>query len=139
MLCATLLNITSNQTELMKLKIILVLSFITVIISCSSNSANQVTSKKFKEADNTAVFTTKFVVIDKKDIITVTHEKEDGAWQFFSSDHFDHFEDVVKVVGLGYIVKLDNTLFELADMPEGYVAHRKFKGDKWIIDEQSKH
>jgi hypothetical protein len=57
-------------------------------------------TKKFKEADNTAVFTTKFVVNDKKEITYVTHEKEDGAWQFFSNDNFDNFEDVAKVVDL---------------------------------------
>ena len=39
-------------------------------------------SKKFNEGDNTAVFTTKFVIIDKKDISYVTHDKEDDAWQF---------------------------------------------------------
>ena len=93
-------------------------------------------NKKFKESDNTAVFTTKFVIIDKKDITTVTHEKEDGAWQFFSSDHFDHFEDVAKVVGLGEIIKIDSSILELADMPEGYIGHRKYKGDKWIIEER---
>jgi hypothetical protein len=62
------------------------------------------TTKRFEEADNTAVFTTKFVITDKKDITFVTHEKEDGAWQFFSNDHFDNFEDVAKVVGLGEIL-----------------------------------
>lgn len=94
------------------------------------------TDKKFKEAGNTAVFTTKFVTTDKKDITTVTHEKEDGAWQFFSSDRFDNFEDVAKIVGLEEIIRTDSTILELADMPEGYSAHRKFKGDKWIIEEQ---
>ena len=33
-------------------------------------------TKKFNEADNTAVFTTKFVVNDKKEITNVTHEKK---------------------------------------------------------------
>lgn len=92
-------------------------------------------TKKFKEADNTAVFTTKFVVNDKKEITYVTHEKEDGAWQFFSNDNFDNFEDVAKVVGLGEIVKIDATVLDIADMPEGFSAHRKFKGDKWIVQE----
>ena len=91
--------------------------------------------KKFKEADNTAVFTTKFVIIDKKDITYVTHDKEDGAWQFFSDDEFDNFESVAKIVGLGEIIKIDNTLLELADMPEGFSAYRKFKGDRWTIQE----
>jgi hypothetical protein len=92
-------------------------------------------TKKFKEADNTAVFTTKFVVNDKKVITYVTHEKEDGAWQFFSSDNSNNFEDVAKVVGLGEILKMDATLLEIAEMPEGFSAHRKFKGDTWIIEE----
>lgn len=92
-------------------------------------------NKGFKEADNTAVFTTSFVLNDKKEITMVTHDKEDGAWQFFSNDQFDNFEDVAKIVGLGEIIKIDNTLLELADLPEGFFAHRKFKGDKWVIQE----
>jgi hypothetical protein len=34
---------------------------------------------------NTAVFTTKFGITDKKDITFVMHEKDDGTWQFFSN------------------------------------------------------
>jgi len=121
----------------MKVKIYITFSVLTIIISCSSSQSTQMTNKKFKGKDNTAVFTTKFVLTDKKDITTVTHEKEDGAWQFFSNDHFDNFEDVAKIVGLVEIVKLDCTILELADMPEGFAAHRKFKGDKWIIEKQN--
>jgi hypothetical protein len=92
-------------------------------------------TKKFKETDNTAVFTTKFVVNDKKEITYVTHEKEDGAWQFFSTDNFDNFEDVARVVGLGEIIKMDSTILDIADMPEGFFAQRRFKGDKWVVQE----
>lgn len=101
--------------------------------SCTSDTSNQMANKKFKEADNTAVFTTKFVIIEKKDITFVTHEVKDGAWQFFSDDHFDNFEQVAKIVGLGEIIKIDKTVLELADLPESFSAHRKFKGDKWTI------
>lgn len=94
------------------------------------------TDKKFKEADNTAVFTTKFVTIDKKVITKVTHENEDGAWQLFSNDHFDNYEEVAKIVGLGEIIKIDSSVLELADMKEGYFAHREFKGDRWVIEKQ---
>jgi hypothetical protein len=38
------------------------------------------------------------------------------------------------LVGLGQITKIDSTLFEIADMPIGYIAHRKHKGDKWVIE-----
>ncbi len=73
--------------------------------------------KKFQEADNTAVFTTKYVIRDKNPITYVTHEEEDGAWQFFSSDEFENFEEVAMIVGLGEIVAADPSLLELADMP----------------------
>ena len=82
---------------------------------------------------NTAVFTTKFVLQDKKTITLVSHETEDGAWQFFSDDFFDNFEDVVKIVGLSEIFELDSSLIELLDMPAGYSATRKGKHDKWNI------
>jgi hypothetical protein len=119
----------------MKFKIIPILFTETMLTSCLSDTGKQMTNKKFKEAENTAVFTTKFVTIEKRDITRVTHEKEDGAWQFFSSDHFDNFEDVAKVVGLGQIIQMDSTILELADMQPGHVAHRRFKGEKWIIEE----
>lgn len=98
------------------------------------DTSKQMTRKKFKEADNTAVFTTKFVITDNKEITEVHHDEDDGTWQFFSDDNFDDFSKVAKVVGLGQITKIDSTLFEIADMPTGYVAHRKYKGDKWVIE-----
>ncbi|MFT3747243.1 MAG: hypothetical protein QM768_02965 [Agriterribacter sp.] len=120
------------------------------LISCSNNTINNdnsskpteqkpdtskpMTQKKFKEADNTAIFTTKFVITDNKEITEVHHDEDDGVWQFFSDDNFDDFSKVAKVVGLGQITKIDSTLFEIADMPTGYIARRKYKGDKWVIE-----
>lgn len=127
---------------------------LTTFVSCSSGTTNNavdnstkpsdqktdtsksMTQKKFKEADNTAVFTTKFVITDNKEITEVHHDEDDGAWQFLSADEFEDFSKVAKVVGLAQITKIDSTLFEIADMPTGYVAHRKFKGDKWVIEKK---
>ncbi|HEV7349856.1 immunity protein Imm33 domain-containing protein [Telluribacter sp.] len=94
--------------------------------------------KNFKEADNTAVFTTKYVIKDKKPITYVTHEEEDGAWQFFSSDEFENFEEVAMIVGLVEIVSIDSSLLELADMPVGHYAIRETANDKWSIRQQVK-
>ena len=136
----------------MTLRLSFKLLALAILVSCSNGTTNNkadnspklteqkpdtskpMTQKKFKEADNTAVFTTKFVITDNKEITEVHHDEEDGAWQFFSADNFDDFSKVAKVIGLGQITKIDNTLFEIADMPTGYVAHRKYKGDKWIIE-----
>lgn len=138
----------------MILKFYFRLLVLTILTSCSNSPTNNkadisakleeqkqdtskpMTQKRFKEADNTAVFTTKFVITDNKEITEVHHDEDDGAWQFFSADEFDDFSKVAKVVGLGQITKIDNTLFEIADMPTGYVAHRKFKGDKWVIEKK---
>ena len=86
-----------------------------------------------REKFDTAVFTTIFVLEDKKTITYVTHELEDGAWQFFSDDKFNDFEKVAKVVGLLEIMNIDSTLKDLMEMESGYFATRKNKEDKWTI------
>ena len=91
------------------------------------------TKKEFKDPPNTAVYTTKFVVDDKKTITYVTHDADDGAWQFFSEDNFENFEDVAKIIGLQEVVAMDSTVLDLADMPVGHYATRKDKNDKWTI------
>jgi hypothetical protein len=88
---------------------------------------------ELKNSIDTAVFTTRFVLEDKKAITYVTHEIEDGAWQFFSDDKFDDFESVAKIVGLMEIVEIDPTVIEIINMDVGHVATRKNKGDKWTI------
>ena len=89
--------------------------------------------KKFEDSLNTAVFTTKFVVKDKKEITYITHETEDGAWQFFSNDNFDDFEEVSMILSLDEIINLDKTVLEIADLPLGYIASRETVKDKWKI------
>ena len=119
----------------MKLNTFLFILIFTTLYSCKSDTKTQMTAKKFKEPGNTAVFTTSFVITDKKDITRVTHDKEDGAWQFLSNDQFDNFKDVAKIVSLEQIIKIDSSVLELADMKEGFVAHRNSKNDKWVIEE----
>ena len=87
-----------------------------------------------REKYDTAVFTTIFVLEDKKTITYVSHELEDKAWQFFSDDKFDDFEKVAKVVGLQEIIDIDPTLKNIIDLDEGYYATRKSKKDNWTIN-----
>ena len=91
----------------------------------------RLTNKEFKDPPNTAVFTTKFVIKNNRAITYVAHDEDDGAWQFFSDDEFDIYEDVAMLVGLYEIVGHDPTLLELADLPLGQYATRKNKNDKW--------
>jgi len=89
--------------------------------------------EELKDLFDTAVFTTRFVIEDKKTITYVTHEIEDGAWQFFSDDRFDDFESVAKVVGLREIIKLDPSIMELIEMSEGFIATRNSRHDNWVV------
>jgi hypothetical protein len=90
-------------------------------------------NQELQDLFDTAVFTTKFVMEDKKTITYVSHEIEDGAWQFFSDDKFDDFESVAKVVGLREIIKLDPSIIELIDMQEGFIATRHDKQNNWDV------
>ena len=63
----------------------------------------------------------------------MSHEQDDGAWQFLSNDKIENFEQVAMIVGLGEIVALDPSLLELADMPVGHYAIREKVSDRWII------
>ena len=93
--------------------------------------------KKDKDKLNIAVFTTKFVVKDKKEITYVTHEVEDGAWQFFSKDDFDNYEEVAMIVSFDEIVQIDKTILEIADLPLGYFATRQTSKDSWTINKMT--
>lgn len=93
--------------------------------------------KRFEDTLNTAVFTTSFVVKDKHEITYVTHDAEDGAWQFFSNDDFDNYEDVAMLVSMEEIIKIDQSVLEIADMSLGYYASRESKIDSWEINKIS--
>lgn len=93
-------------------------------------------AKSFKEPLNTAVFTTSFVVEEKKPITYVAHDADDGAWQFFSDDELEDSESAARVVALGEIIKRDDSILALADMPAGYFAYRTRTTDTWIIQKQ---
>ncbi len=90
-------------------------------------------NKSFSDSPDTAVFTTKFVLDENRVITYVTHDAEDGAWQFFSDDEFESFEEVVRIVSLRQIIDRDETLLELSDMPVGCVATRNDRTEKWKV------
>jgi len=86
-------------------------------------------NEKLNTPIDTAVFTTKFVLEDKKTIIYVSREIDDGAWQFFSDNLFDRFEKTARIVGLQEIFEINKSLNELPNIPLGYYAKRKDKND----------
>lgn len=94
-------------------------------------------TKFFRDPPFTAVFTTQYVIEEKKTITYVTHEDDDGAWQFHSTDEIENPMNDSKVIALLEIAILDPSIFELSDMPMGFYATRKNRNEKWQVEKQN--
>jgi hypothetical protein len=83
----------------------------------------------FGDPKNVAVFTTKQIVRERKPILLVTHDADDGAWQFHSGETV-HNGDVM-LIALSEAVEIDQTILQLADLPFGWKAFRNSPADSW--------
>jgi len=89
------------------------------------------TEYKFKEAENTACFVCDHVLSKQRPILYVTHDKEDGSWQFLCGQD-DHTEANAKIISLKNATVIDTTINDLYEMPLGVGAERKSIKDKWV-------
>jgi len=87
--------------------------------------------KKFELPLNTAVFTTKYVMEGLSKIIYVSHD-DDGDWQFHGKEENVPDSDI-RIIGLGEIIELDESVLEIADLPMGFEAIRNSSDDAWQI------
>lgn len=84
---------------------------------------------QFDEPENVAVITLRQIVDGSEPILHVTHDSDDGGWQFLGWENAR--EEDVKIVALRTIVRLDSTVQELADLPLGWHAWRKTADQPW--------
>ena len=82
----------------------------------------------FENTPKTAVITTR-QVLEGAPILHVTHDADDGAWQFLPGGDVDAAD--ARIVGLGEMCERDSALLELADLPEGWKAWRERPGAAW--------
>jgi len=87
----------------------------------------------FSAPRNEAVITSKGIMDGSDHILFVTHDEEDGGWQFLSGESLS--ENDAAVVGLGQIAELDPTVFSLSDLPEGWTASRASVDASWHREE----
>jgi hypothetical protein len=84
----------------------------------------------FHDPPNLAVITLSQIIELGHPILYVSHDSDDGGWQFL------HGGDVqmqdARVVALREIVERDPTLLELADLPLGWYAWRSSVSEPWI-------
>lgn len=86
--------------------------------------------KQFEESLNTAVYTTSYI-LKGSPIVFVVHDNE-GDWQFHGPE--DNVKDSeMKLVALGEIIAKDNSILELADMPQQCEAIRRDRNSPWKI------
>lgn len=83
----------------------------------------------FKEQGNTMVITTKDIIARVKHILLVSHDFEDGMWEFLDSEELE--ENETCIVSLDEIIKLDGSLSALYDLPLGWIAYRNSIHDSW--------
>jgi len=90
---------------------------------------NSVSDYQFDQPSDTACITCSHVRNDGAPVLFVTHDADDGGWQFLCAGEHD-IEDAI-VIGMGSVIDLDPTLNGLHDMPEGYGATRDALGARW--------
>jgi hypothetical protein len=83
----------------------------------------------FDDPPNVAVVTTRQVTEDKAPILFVSHDEEDGGWQFLPGGPL--LEENARVVALRRIWLLDPSVGALADLPLGWQASRITPLDPW--------
>ena len=83
----------------------------------------------FDDPPNTAALTTRDILERGAPILYVTHDADDGGWQFLPGGKVDPSQ--ARIVGLGRICRHDGTVREIADLPEGWHAWRDHPGAPW--------
>jgi hypothetical protein len=83
----------------------------------------------FDEPTNVAVFSIRQIVFGKQPILHVTHDSDDGSWQFLGTE--TPSESDLVIVGLEEICNLDPSIKDLADLPTGWEAWRSDKTAAW--------
>lgn len=110
----------------------LAISWTAMAISKHINSPNKGNDIfPFSDAPNTAVFICSHILDGREKILFVSHDADDGAWQFLCGK--EHNESDARIVSLKYVLELDPTIGNLKDLPLGYCAERKSKNDKWVL------
>ena len=82
----------------------------------------------FEDSRNTASITTR-QVLEGAPVLLVTHDDDDGSWQFLCGTTDDPAD--ARVVGLGEMYARDPSLGEVADLAEGWRAWRASSGGQW--------
>jgi|GEM_PF-438429 len=85
----------------------------------------------FRESRNVATITCKHIMNEHYPILYVSHDSEDGMWQFLCGN-VDELDDAM-VVALEEVYAKDTSIAAIANLPLGAVAYRSNKESAWTI------
>jgi len=105
------------------------LALAVTLLGCSGESVSELDSWPFADPRNAAVFSTDSVTRGGEPILYVSHDAEDGAWQFLGAEGSS--VESAAVVALSTIVELDPSVSSLADLPLGWSASRDSCAGPW--------
>jgi hypothetical protein len=83
----------------------------------------------FADPKNVAAFTVRQIAREGYPILRVTHDSEDGAWQFL--EWVTPREEDAMVVSLEEMTRIDPSILDLADLPLGWRAIRRRPDERW--------
>jgi predicted adenylyl cyclase CyaB len=83
----------------------------------------------FDDPEETEVVTLERILRGESPLLLVTHDHEDGGWQFLDGEHVS--EDDGVTVLLGEMIQFDPSLEPLADLPPGWYAWRTDPDEPW--------
>ena len=85
---------------------------------------------KFLEDKNTMVITTKAIINGQNDILLVSHDADDGIWEFLDGEEV--VEENARIVSIAEMVKIDGSINKVYDLPVGWIAYRENKTTEWL-------
>lgn len=95
----------------------------------SADPGSSLFSWKFEDGPHTGVFVSEAVFNGSEPVTYVSHDIEDGAWQFHGNSMSGSRQ--AKFSCFHHIVDTDRSLEELADLPLGWHAVRVAPGEPW--------
>ena len=85
---------------------------------------------KFSDPKNTACMVCSHVLNENAPILYVSHDAEDGMWQFLCGSN-NHTSEHAKIIALSEAVLMDGSVNQLYEMPLGVGATRETKNGQW--------
>ena len=85
----------------------------------------------FFDHSDTMVFTSKSVIDDGDWVHYVSHDEEDGAWQFHGIHGAPESESEARLVLFRNMLQSDSSLSAILDLPVGWFAWRDAADGPW--------